>query len=114
MAAAAAAAIAANANVQAADETVDQLREKLDLLRQIHQIQNNIANPTQPVMKHVKVPEGSYHMSQTEFRTYKRDCLSYQTLTRYRDAQIVMQIRLNMDNDLKRVIDANHPDVTTP
>ena len=47
-------------------------------------------------------------MSIAEFRTYRKDCLDYKKLTKYSDEQIVMQLRLSMDVDLKRAIDTNY------
>ena len=35
--------------------------------------------------------------------------MDYKQLTKYTDQQIVMQIRLNTDTDLKRAIDTNFP-----
>ena len=46
-------------------------------------------------------------MTAAEFRSYRQDCIDYKTLTRYTDQEVVMQIRLNMDTDLKRAIDTN-------
>ena len=58
----------------------------------------NTTHGTKPAM-HVRVPEGSYNMSPTEYRSYMKDCKSYLTL----------QLRMNMDSDLKRIIDTNYP-----
>ena len=67
-----------------ADEVVA-LREKLELMQQIHALQLQLnagasGGPSriQPAMS-VKVPEGSYNMSPTEFRTYKKDCSTSNT-----------------------------------
>ena len=49
----------------------------------------------------------------TSARTYKKDVETFKTLTNYPDAQIILQLRLNMDMDLKRVIDANYTDWET-
>ena len=57
--------------------------------------------------KQVQVPEGKYSMSLSEFRTYRKDCTDFQKLTGYTDQQVVLQMRMKMDNDLKRVIDTN-------
>ncbi len=57
--------------------------------------------------RQVKVPEGKYSMSLSEFRTYRKDCTDYQKLTGYKDEQVVLQMRMGMDSDLKRVIDTN-------
>ena len=48
------------------------------------------------------------HMSLTEYRTYRKDCRDYVFLTRYTDQQVVLQMRLNMDAELKRAVDANY------
>ena len=94
---------------------ISALERKLELLQQISDLENS-TNPrplrSQPVIS-VKIPEGSYHMSLTEFRTYKKDRISYQVLTKCTDAQVVLQLRMHMDVDLKRVIDANHPEWDT-
>ena len=64
------------------DDEINTLQEKLALLQQIRELENPSRN--QPVMR-VKVPEGSYNMSPTEFRTFKKDCITYQELTNYSD-----------------------------
>ena len=48
-------------------------------------------------------------MSEGDFRTYRKDVETYKELTKYSDNQIVLQLRLSMDADLKRIIDTNHP-----
>ena len=63
-----------------------------------------------PVVKNVKVLEGRHDMNRNEFRTFAKDCRDYRKLVSYTDAQIVLQIRMNMDNDLKRAIDVNYKD----
>ena len=104
----------ANEGVQRTQEEIAALREKFTLLQQIQSLQSQLsnvtANPsrTQPAMR-VKPPEGSYSMSQGDFRTYKKDVETYKILTKYSDAQIVLQLRLSMDADLKRIIDTNYP-----
>ena len=60
-----------------------------------------------------KVPEGSYTMSPADFRSYKKDVDAYKALTNLSDNQIILQLRLNMDADLKRIIDTNHADWDT-
>ena len=62
-------------------------------------------------VKQVKCPEGRYDMTPAEFRSYKQDCIDYKKLTRYTEQEVVMQLRLNMDADLKRAIDTDrrHP-----
>ena len=109
------------------DEELTNMQAKLQIMQQIRDLQNqlgftpaNVAAPQEPlnarpamhnsVVKNVKVPEGRYNMSISEFRTYAKDCLSFRTLTKYDDAQIVLQLRLYMDSDLKRAIDTNYPD----
>ena len=59
-------------------------------------------------IREVKVPDGHYNMNLSEYRTYCKDCRDYKTLTNYTDNQVVLQMRLNMDNDLKRAIDTNY------
>ena len=49
-------------------------------------------------------------MNPNEFRTYSKDCRDYKKLTKYSDDQIVLQIRMNMDSDLKRAVDVNFKD----
>ena len=66
------------------------------------------SRPAQPAMR-IKPPEGLYSMSRGDFRTYKKDVETYQRLTNFTEAQIILQLRLHMDMDLKRVIDANYP-----
>ena len=66
-----------------------------------------LADASSNTLRQVKVPEGHYNMSLSEFRTYRKDCLDYRTLTGYTNKQIVLQMRLNMDQDLKRAIDTN-------
>lgn len=106
--------VVANVELQA-------LREKVALLEQIRTLQGQVglspmqqqASPHQnaAVPKNVRVPEGRYTMSLTEYRTYSRDCTDYKSLmTGYTDRQIVLQLRLNMDNDLKQAIDTNYPE----
>ena len=56
-------------------------------------------------VRQVKFPEGHYNKTPAEFRSYRQDCIDYKKLTRYSDQEVVMQIRLNMDTDLKRAID---------
>ena len=46
-------------------------------------------------------------MSPSDYHTYRKDVLTYQILTQYSDRQIVLQMRLHMDIDLKRSIDTN-------
>ena len=102
----------ATGNNDEADEdmTMNNLREKLALMQQIHALSAQISTPgaTKPAMR-VKVPQGSYNMSPTEYRTYKKDCMSYRTLTHMTDHDVVLQIRMEMDGDLKRIIDTNYP-----
>ena len=49
-------------------------------------------------------------MNPGEFRTYRKDCLDYKKLTQFTNEQVVLQMRLNMDLDLKRAIDINYKD----
>ena len=64
-----------------------------------------------PAVKKCKVPVGTYNMSPAEFRSYSKDIKDFQKLTGYTDNQVVLQIRLNMDSELKRCIDTNYPNV---
>ena len=59
-------------------------------------------------VKNVKIPEGFYNMSPSDFRTYKKDVTDFQQLTQHTDRQVIMEMRLNMDIDLKRSIDINY------
>ena len=58
-------------------------------------------------IKNVNVPEGTYTMSPSDYDTYRKDGLDYQILTQYSNRQIVLQMRLNKDIDLKRSADIN-------
>ena len=97
-------------NLTASNDEVENLRQKLELLRQIQALnaETNTPHGTKPAM-HVRVPEGSYDMSPTEYRTYMKDCKSYLTLTQLSGHDVVLQIRMNMDSGLKRIIDTNYP-----
>ena len=74
-------------------------------------LQNVQSNSNTAVSSHhvrqVKCPEGRYNMTPAEFRSYKQDCIDYKKLTRYSDQEVVMQLRLNMDTDLKHAVDTN-------
>ena len=59
-------------------------------------------------VKNVKMPAGTYAMSPSDFRTYAKDIQDFQSLTLHTDSQIIMEMRLNMDVDLKRSIDINY------
>ena len=111
------------------DPSVTELQTKLDILQQIKALHAKLeihppAMPTSPILpgngtpatphvKNVKVPEGRYNMSLAEFRTFSTDCRSYLKLTNLTDAQVVLQLRLHMDSDLKRAIDTNYLDWDT-
>ena len=58
-------------------------------------------------VKNVKAPEGRYDKNSADFRMYSKDCRDFMTLTQFSNEQIVIQMRLNMDADLKRTIDTN-------
>ena len=62
------------------------------------------------IARQVKVPQGNYNMSPCDYRTYRKDCIDYKKLTQNSDDQIVLQLGLNMDNDLKRAIDTTFKD----
>ena len=59
-------------------------------------------------IKNVKVPEGAYTTSPSDYRTYRKDTLYFHILTQHTDRQINLHMRLNMDIDLKRSIDTNY------
>ena len=61
-------------------------------------------------VKNVKAPEGRYDMSTAEFRMYSKDCHDFMKLTQFTNEQIVIQMRLNMDADLKKAVDTNYGD----
>ena len=89
------------------------MKAQADLLASHHQspsIPHSEPATDSQIIRNVKVPEGRYSMSLAEFRTYRKDCLDYKKLTKYNDEQIVIQIRLSMDVDLKRAIDTNYGD----
>jgi hypothetical protein len=111
------------ANPNGGEAELNALREKLNILQQIQALQSqlNIGNTNttnaqsvappsvaQPAMR-IKPPVGSISMSRSDFRTYKKDVETYKKLSNLHESQIVLQLRLEMDIDLKRVIDANYP-----
>ena len=49
-------------------------------------------------------------MNPNEFRTYGKDCRDVKKLTKCSDEQLVLQMRFNMDSELKRAIDVNIKD----
>ena len=57
---------------------------------------------------HVKAPEGRYEMKSSEFRIYSKDYHDFKHLTKLADEDIVIQMRLNMDEELKRAVDTNY------
>ena len=87
------------------DAELIQLQAKLDIMKQIQALQQQIDNtnitnqndgtpvPRNAQVKNVKVPEGRYHMSISEYRTDIMDCIAYRTLTGYSDEQVVMHTR---------------------
>ena len=113
-----------------AEAELTALQQKLAILQQIKDLQAQVGMVPTPSTaatatssstpathqarpKNVKVPEGRYHMSLADFRTFSTDCTTYQQLTGLSDQQIVLQLRLHMDADLKRAIDTNYPDWST-
>jgi hypothetical protein len=66
-----------------------------------------IGTRVKPV-ENVPLPIGTYTMSPSEFRTYMKDVKDCQVLNQHSDRQIVMEMRLKMDTDLKRSIDINY------
>ena len=73
---------------------------------QLQAMQNPVRSPTlvNSQVKQVNVPEGRYNMTLQEYRTYKEDYIDYKKLTNYSDEQVVLQMRLNMDGELKHAI----------
>ena len=59
-------------------------------------------------VRQVKVLEGRYAMNANEFRTFRKDWIDYQRLTNYTDKQVVLQMHMNMETDLKQAIDTNY------
>ena len=105
-----------------AQSDVAHLQQQINDMKQLMQLQlesltmqtelMNRNNPSEPSLainhvKNVKVPEGRYDMNPNEFRTYRKDCVDYKLLTKYTDKQVVLQMRLNMDSQLKRAVDTN-------
>ena len=74
------------------------------------QMQNPVRSPAlvNSEVKQVNESEGRYNMTLQEYRTFKKDCTDYKKLTNYSDEQVVLQMRLDMDGDLKRAIDTNY------
>lgn len=88
----------------------DQLLELAKLMEM--QIKSSLQNtPTMGGSLHdvrnVKAPEGRYDMNSAEFRMYAKDCRDYKALTNCKDTQLVIQMRLGMDTEMKRAIDTN-------
>ena len=98
------------AGASTSEAEIAALREKYELLQQIQALDSRMTLPSgaKPAMR-VRVPEGTYNMSPTEYRTYVKDCKSYHQLTQMTDHDVVLQLRLNMDSDLKRIVDKNYP-----
>ena len=59
-------------------------------------------------VRRLSTPAARYDMTSHEFRSYKKDCLDFKKLMRYRDEQTVLQMRITMDSALKQAIDANY------
>ena len=94
---------------------IQELQTKLALLQQIQELQAAIgytppatSHPRSAIPQNIKVPEGRYTMSLSEFLTYSKGCLDYKNLSGYTDNQIVLQMRIHMDSDLKQSIDTNY------
>ena len=49
-------------------------------------------------------------MNANEFRTFRKGCIDYQRLTNYTNKQVVLQVRMNMDTNLKQAIATNYTD----
>ena len=77
--------------------------------QQVQSTQNPHSGPAL-TMRNTKVPEGRYDMSSAEYRSFVKDVEDYKTLTQLTDAQIVLQLRLNMDPILKAAVDTNFHD----
>ena len=97
-----------NADPTAQLQAMQKLIETQLQMMQMQITNNGMAVPAN--VKNVKCPEGRYDMNANDFRTFSKDCRDYKKLTNYSDAQIVLQIRMNMDADLKRAIDINYKD----
>ena len=101
--------------VEAMQKLMDTQLQMMQLQIQQQQLQQQTANsanittatPVSSIVKNVKVPEGRLDMNPNEFRTFSKDCRDYKKLTNYSDEQIVLQVRMNMDADLKRSVDVN-------
>ena len=81
--------------------------QTMNLQTQLLQSSRSVPAMSSHHVRQVKCPEGHYNMTPAEFRSYRQDCIDYKKLTRYSDQEVVMQIRLNMDTDLKRAVDTN-------
>ena len=97
--------------------TMESLHQMMMIQLKFMQAQvQNIANAQNPhtgpalTMKNTKVPEGRYDISVAEYRTFVKDVDGYKTLTQLSDAQIVLQLRLNMDPALKAAVVTNFQD----
>ena len=69
--------------------------------------ERQVPDPHAALVKNLKVPVGTYNMSLSEFRSFKKDVQDYNTLSGYSEAQVVTQLRLHCDAELKRAIDTN-------
>lgn len=88
----------------------EEMKTQLAAMQQLYQ-PGAVPMLATPTVKKCKVPVGTYNMSPAEFRSYSKDVRDFQKLTGYTDNQVVLQIRLNMDTELKRCIDTNYPNV---
>ena len=105
----------------AMQKQLDDMQKLLSTQLQIIQLTTAAAanNPNQQqaqitqaagTVKRIDTPSARYDMSAHEFRTYKKDCIDFQKLTKYSDEQTVLQMRIHMDTALKQAIDANFSD----
>ena len=88
------------------EEQLNQLQQLMKLQMEMS-LRSSTATMNSHEIKHVKAPEGRYDMKSGEFRIYSKDCRDFKKLTNHSDEQVVIQMRLNMDEELKRAIDTN-------
>ena len=89
------------------EEQLQQLQELMKLQMETSLQVSRIATMKSHDIKHVKAPEGRYDMKSGEFRIYSKDYRDFKKLTKQSDEDIVIQMRLNMDEELKRAVDTN-------
>ena len=94
-------------NIATQMSSMQKLIEMQTQLMQLQVQQHTNSTLAMSTIKQVKIPEGRYNMNANEFKSFRKDCTDYKKLTNYSDLQVVLQIRMNMDDDLKRAIDTN-------